>query len=185
MYINKIENNFTNVINIGRYANFIYTEKGSVYITPEELFDKCQSFNHLVFLGEDPLLQKEDLGKFCRRIVKHNPNIKIDIHTSGLYRPLEINYYRDNVMFYVYIPLSSSGKKWEERVNDTNVKFYIEINANFIFNVKTLEEIDEVSTLSTALGIKKSQVFISSTENINILQYAKLNGYNVYPILEW
>jgi organic radical activating enzyme len=184
MFIDKIESGFTNKITIGKYAIFIYTKKDSAFISPDELFDKIQSFNYIVFTGDDPLLQKEELGKICRKLTKQNPNVRIEINTFGTIRPLEISYYRDNVVFNVNVLLSNSGIKWPDRVNELTMPFYIEIGANFIFDIKTLDNIDEVISLVTALGIKKSQVFLSSID-IDINKYAKLNGFNIAPIIEW
>lgn len=185
MYIEKIDNEFTHIINIGKYALFIYTKKDGVFINPDELFEQCQHFNHIVFCGDDPLLQKDVIGRLCKKLVKAKPDIKIEIFTGGLHKPLEINSYKDNVTFNVFLSLSNSGLEWSKRINETSIQFYIETNSNIIFDIQSKDDVEEVLTLIGALGIKKAQVYLMSSNNIDIIKYAKFYQYNIIMNVEW
>lgn len=180
MFIEKIESGFTNTITIGKYCKFVFTKKNGVFMNVEEIFNSCQGFFHIVILGEDdPMLQRDEVARLCKRLIKDNPNIRLEIHTTAVNKPLEFNYYKDNVIFYVYTSLDIT--KLKEEI----ITFYVEVNSNFIFNIDKVDDIDTVVMITSAFGIKKSQTFLSTHTNINLLQYAKINGFSMAPIIEW
>ena len=186
MYIEKIEKGFTSLVRIGLYSNFIYMQKTGVFISVDELYEQCQHFNNIVILGEEPLLQREELGKLFKRLVKNNNNIHLELHINGMHKPLELGAFKDNVTFYVYVPLRNVGLKWDERINENNLSWYGELNANFIFKVNDLDDIEEVVTLIQSFGIKKSQTFIIPLSNTNtITEHIKFYGFNIAMEVEW
>ena len=186
MYIEKTEQGFTNLIRIGIYSNFIYLKKDGIFMSVDEVFNQCQHFNNVVLLGDDPLYQKDEVGKLFKKLVKNNSNIRLELHINSMYKPVEINAFRDNVVFYVYIPLRNVGLTWEQRINENNISWYAEMGSSFIFRVKDLDDLEEVLTLIGSLGIKKSQTFIIPDDNINeIKQHIKLYGFNISLEVEW
>jgi len=186
MYIEKIEQGFTNLVRIGIYSNFVYTKKDGIFMSVDELYEQCQHFNNIVVLGDEPLLQKEEIGKLFKRLVKNNINIRLELHINGMLRPMELSAFKDNVVFYVYVPLRNVGLAWNERVNENNLSWYGELNTNFIFRVKDLDDVEEVLTLSSTFGLRKSQLFLIPLDNTDVIkQHIKFYGFNIALEVEW
>ena len=186
MYVEKIEQGFTKLIRIGIYSNCVYLKKDGVYMSVDELFEQCQHFNSVILLGDEPLLQKEEVGKLFKKLVKNNSNIHLELHINGMYRPVELNAFKDNVVFYVYVPLRNVGLKWEERINENTLSWYGEMESNFIFKVKELDDMEEVLTLTSTFGIKKAQTFIIPLNNDSVIQeHIKFYGFNIALEVEW
>jgi len=186
MYVEKIEQGFTKLIRIGLYSNFIYTKKDGVFMSVDELYEQCQHFNNIVLLGDEPLLQKEDIGKLFKRLVKNNPNIRLELHINGMLRPIDLGAFKDNIVFYVYVPLRNVGLKWEERISENNLSWYGELNSNFIFKVNDLDDVEEVITLTSTFALRKSQTFLIPVDNIELIkQHIKFYGFNIAFEVEW
>ena len=186
MYVEKIEKGFTNIVRIGVYSNFIYVKKDGVFMSVDELFEQCQHFNNIVILGDEPLIQKDDIGKLFKRLVKNNNNIHLELHINGMFKPTELGAFKDNITFYVYVPLRNVGLTWEQRINENNLSWYSELNTNFIFKVKDLDDVEEVLTLTQSFGIKKSQTFLIPVDNVNeIKEHIKFYAFNIAMEVEW
>jgi organic radical activating enzyme len=186
MYVEKIEKGFTNLIRIGVYSNFVYLLITGIYMSVDELFEQCQHFNNVVLLGEEPLLQKEEVGKLFKKLVKNNSNIHLELHINGMYKPIDLSAFKDNITFYVYVPLRNIGLRWEERINENNLSWYSDVHTNFIFKVKDLDDIEEVTTLTQSFGIKKSQTFIIPLDNVDkIKEHIKFYGFNISFEVDW
>jgi hypothetical protein len=186
MNIGSVDKGFTTLVRIGIYSNFIHTKKDGFFMSVDELFDQCQHFNNIVIMGDEPLLQKDEIGRLFKRLVKNNNNIRLELHTNGVYKPSDLGGFKDNVVFYVYIALRNVGLKWEERINENNLAWYGELNTNFIFKVKDLDDVEEVTTLVSSLGLRKSQVFLIPIDNIEkIKEHIKFYGYNIALETEW
>lgn len=187
MNINKIETGFTNVINIGLYAIFIHMKKDGVYMSIDEIYQQCEHFNNVIVLGDEPLLQREEVSKLFKKLARNNPNIHLELHSFGMIKPSEINSFKENITFFIYVQLSSSDKMYHERINDNSLIFYLEFGANFLFKIEEKEDLDEVVKITKTFGIKKSQTFLIS-DNYDILyliEKAKFYGFNIAPTVVW
>ncbi len=183
MNIDKLEVGFTNIVNVGRYAYFIYCDKTGVFINTDEIFENAQSFNRVVFLGKEPLLQKEEVSRLCKKLTKINSRIVIEIFTKGLIKPVEVTGYINNTVFNIIIPQQSSK---DYKIDTTLLTWYSEVGANFIFFIETLEDIDNVINVMNNIGIRKQQVFLSPLNQINNLsRHTKFYGINLAPLVEW
>jgi hypothetical protein len=186
MNIEKIEAGYTNIVNIGRFANFVYLNKTGVYMTVDEIYATCQHFNYVVVLGDEPLSQKDELAKLFKKLAKDNPYVKLEVHTKGTIKPTEIMPFKDNVIFNVFVQMKNSGIPWDKRINDTVLSWFAEFGSNFIFKINSIDEIDEVVNITSSFGVKKSQVFLTSLININDMgKHARFYGFNLAPIVEW
>lgn len=183
MYIHKMDVGFTNILNIGRCAFFIECNKDSgVFIPVDEIFEKCQSSHKVIFTG-DPLIQKEEVAKLCKKLVKNNPRISIEIFTVPLIKPIEISSYLSNTIFNILI-YTKDDKRY--KVDIILLSWYVELGANFIFEIETIEDIDNVISIINSAGIKKSQTFLLPLKHINNLyKHAKFYGINLAPKVEW
>jgi len=183
MYIDKLEVGFTNMINIGRCAYFVYCDKSGVFITIEEIFEKCQSFHKVVIAGDEPLLQKEEIAKLCKKLVKVNPRINIEIFTTGNIKPAEITGYINNTVFNVLVPPKNNIRY---KVDSLLFIWYSEVGSNFIFETASVEDIDNAITLMNTIGIKKSQSFINPISDVkNLNRQVMFYGINLAPKVEW
>jgi organic radical activating enzyme len=183
MNIDRLEVGFTDIVNIGRYAYFIYCNKNGVFVNTDEIFENAQSFNRVVFLGGEPLLQKEELSRLSKKLVKINPRIVIEIFTKGLIKPTEVTGYINNTVFNVIIPTKeTNGYKIDMLI----LNWFSEVGSNFIFDINNLDDIDNVITLINGVGIKKQQVFLSPLQHIdNLNRHIKFYGINLAPKVEW
>jgi hypothetical protein len=183
MKIEKLEVGFTSIVNIGRCAYFIYTNKNGAFIEIDELFENARSFSRVVVTGDEPFFQKEELAKLFKKLVKTNPRIKIEVHTEGLIKPIEVSGYANNVIFNVFVKM-----KWEPdyKINEQVLAWYNEIGANFIFRIQEQKELDDIAFVCNSIGIKKSQTFLCPMNEIpQLTRHAKFYGYNIAPYVQW
>lgn len=183
MNVDKLEVGFTNIVNVGRCAYFIYCNKNGIFISVDEIFEKCQSSHKVVITGDDPLLQKEDVARLCKKLVKVNPRISIEIFTSASLKPVELSGYNNNTIFNVLIYPKTDIRY---KVDTILLGWFAEVGANFIFEVETKDDVDNAVMLMNGAGIKKSQTFLSPTKHINNLyRQVKFYGINLAPKVEW
>jgi len=182
MYIAKIIPGFSDLISIGKYSVFVHIDKNGVNEDLDDVYEKIKSFNNIIIKSsDDPLNQKEELGKLLKKIVKSNPNVSIEVYTKGSNKPLDFNHYKDNVKFNMIIDLEE-----ELNINDKKYIFYSEIGSNFIFNIKTIEDIDSIVTITNGIGIKKQQIYIRPKVNIeNLEKYVKYYNFNLAFKVVW
>jgi hypothetical protein len=183
MNIEKLEVGFTSIVDIGRCSYFIFVKRDGVPIADDELYENCRGYSKVVILGDEPLLQKEEVAKLARRLVRANPRVRIEIQTGGLIKPVDVSGYINNTTFDVFVKM-----KWEPeyKISETVLAWYVEAGANFVFRVMEKNDLDEITFICNSVGIKKSQAFLSPMRNISELQrLAKFYGYNLAPYVEW
>jgi len=188
---------YTDGINPGRFSFIINIDARGAEIDIDELVKQAIHFPRITIKGFEPFEQREDIAKFIRKVIKHNPNIIIDIHTQAFIRPVSIGNY-DNVIYNVELQLKNSGKDYKERIKDEVISWFNTMSANFIFKIKNQDDIDESEMLVHNHGISKYQVFLMPSEEIVeaeteldvmkiILVNAKKKGYNfvfnIYDII--
>lgn len=183
MNIEKLEVGFTSLVDIGRCAYFIYTNRNGVFVDEDELFENARSYSKVVVLGDDPFYQKEKLSKLFRKLVKINPRVRLEVHTPGLIRPTEVSGYVNNATFNVFVAMKYES---DFQINESVLSWFNEVGANFVFRIQDGKDLDEVAFVSNSLGIRKSQIFLTPiTEIPNLYRQAKFYGYNLAPYVEW
>lgn len=181
MNIEKLENGFTSLIDIGRYAYFVYTKKDGGFISFDDLYTRCMGYPRVVLAGDDPLNQNEEVAKLLKKLVKNNPLVTIEVHTTGSIKPLDVSSFIARTIYNVSLDIENVGK-----FNETLIAWFIEVNANFIFSIDAIEDLMDVDLIVRTYGIKKSQVFITNNKDINdLFNNIKIYGYNVAPWVEW
>jgi len=197
---------FCGEVNVGRLAFFIraagcnlkcgfcdtnYAKTESVDMTVDDLVQQAMNFNRVVITGGEPLLQKQDVGKFIEKVKRKNPNIVIEIETNGTIKPLGGKFLGD-VIFNVSPKLCNSGNEYSKRIIYDTLGWFSEMDANFKFVIASPDDIDEVNMLVNEFGISKRQVFLMPEGKTKeeqmykmeaIARYAKANGYNISPRL--
>ena len=185
MNIEKIENGFTNIIDIGKYSVFVYTKKDGVSVKFDDIYEQAQYYNSVVITGDECLLQREEVCKLLKKLVNTNNNIQIQLHTNGLFTPLYFNDYKDNIVCYIYINLNNK-KQLNEQISTLSLKFYIDIHSKFIFIINDKEQLNEVENVVNIFSIKRKDVYIkllnNTKENIEEIKYRK---YNIAIEVEW
>lgn len=187
MNVEQIEPGFSNLISIGRYAVFVYISKNGVLELMDDVFEKIKTFNYIVIKSsDDPLYQKDELSKLLKKLVKNNPNVKIEIYTKGVERPLEYNQYKDHITFNITIDINTLGEDHNINFENKKLVFYSEIGSNFIFEIDSIDDIDSIVTIVNVIGIKKQQVFIMPKRDIeDIDRYAKYYNFNLALKVVW
>ena len=69
-------------------------------LNADDLVEQAIHFPCVVLTGGEPFLQKENIAKFIKKLIKQKPNIRIEIETNGTIRPIEVGKYK-NVVFNV------------------------------------------------------------------------------------
>ena len=183
MNIEKAESGFTSICDIGRYAFFIHTQKDGAFVSFEELYDKAMHYGCVVVCGDNSLLQKLEIGKLFRKLVKYNSNIKLELHTDGTDKPVEVAGFANNITYNVFVP---AVRPAGQRINENAMFWFVQSDANFIFEIGHKEHLEEAVSFINTFGVKKSKAFLTPTTNVDkIKQYAKYYGYNLAPKVEW
>jgi organic radical activating enzyme len=176
MNIEKIENGFTNVIDIGRYCIFIYTKKDGVHVDFDAIYEQLQYYNTVVITGDEPLLQREEVCKLMRKLVTNNNTIQIELHTNGVVSPLYYNEYKDNIVCYVYIDV-------RKKLDTVLLKWYVDVFSKCIFIINNIKQLQQVEDIVNVFGIKKKDVYIKPDNNI--LEEIKYKKYNIAINVDW
>jgi len=172
----------TGLVNVGNFALFIDVQKDGVNVDNDELVKQSTFFPRIVLLGE-PFEQREDVTKFCKKIIKQNEKIKIEIHTKGLIKPLSIPSI-DNINFNVHLQLKISGLDYKQRIKSNVINWYNQVGANFLFIINIEDELDEANLIIQENNISKRDVYLVVEDSEQLEQvriWAKLNGYNFAP----
>lgn len=185
MKLNRAEVRFSEKLYPGKLCYYIKLDDVSGYTDKEESVAKSASeFSRVIITGEEPFKQKESIRDFVKYLLKFNNQIKVIIHTQGNIKPIGLNKFGtfDSVKYIVYGQLKNSGLPMDVRVNETSWKFFATAGADFVFRIKSKEDIDEVNMLMAITGIKKHQVHLNiECENFKEICFeAKSLGFNVY-----
>jgi hypothetical protein len=174
MFVNKIYSGFTGLIEVGKYSLFIETQKNGVFISNDEILDNCLGFQRVVFCGDNPFEQKEDVIKLIKKINQRNDKIMIDIYCNGKSKPMSL---LKNVKYYVNFDINN--KEYKDNVID----WFISVDSYFLFLVNSNIELEKTNKLISEYMIPKKNIFIiSHINNINqILMLSIKHGYNFCP----
>lgn len=174
MKVKKIEHRFYDVIGIGKYVCEIILDMNSVELKLEEVLKQVQANDKiLITYIDDTMLQRDELSKLLKKVIKGNSDVEIIIHTKAYERPLLHGQVQDNVSYVVDVDMSKLSE-----TNKSHLRFFSEINSKFLFNVKCEDEIDNVATFIMEVGIKKSQVYIEAENEIK--DFEKHLAYNSF-----
>jgi len=175
---------FTGNINAGKHCLFIKTGGDGVELGVEELLKQVVHFSYVEIIGGEPFKDREDIAKLIEKANKENPYVTYIINTKGLIRPIRVGNF-NNIIYNVNLQLSSeSNTEFKQRIVENIVQWYSESNANFIFNIGSIDDLDEAIMLVRTFNIKKKQVFLRPTNKYGekkCYKVCKLNGYNIYP----
>lgn len=182
MKIKELYASFTGQINVGKFAFFINVDLNGVEINIDELITQCTNFSHIVIIGE-PFTQNEELSKFIKKLTKQNQNITFEIFSKGTIKPRLIGPMK-NIVYNVNVQLKHTMQDYEKRIKENVINWFNIIGANFLFDIKNKDDIDETKLLVKQLGIPKIQVYLSITGEADqdqldmIIRNAKISGYN-------
>jgi hypothetical protein len=172
----------TGLIDVGRYGFFINLDRDGVFIDVEELIKQAINFPRVIFIGT-PFDQKEDVGKFCKKVIKENPDITIEINVDGTSKPIAAIKAK-NIIFNTHIQLKVTGIEYKLRVKEPVINWFNEAHGNFIFNVNSEDEIDEANLIILDNDISKTRVYLTFNDSDNLEDvrgWAKRYGYNFAP----
>ena len=183
MKVLALKSGFTRILNIGRFCLFVKLGEGGAFMDVPTVFEKAQHYPHVVVYGDDVLEEKEDIAKLFTKLVKNNENIRLEIHVRGHIKPVAATGYNSNLQ-YVVMPRLKSDSKY--KFSQTAAEWYMQVGADFLFLVNEKDDIDVVNFWVNSVGIKKSKVFLTTHNNIDlILKYAKVYNYNLAPEVDW
>ena len=180
MKILESEVNFTQEINPGRYAYFIKIDEHGIERDINELVEQISFFNRIILYG-NPFGQKQDVALLIKKVIKKNPNCIVEIISDGTITPIGLGTL-DTIIYTVELKLKNSGIDYKNRINPTVINWFIQSNATFRFDVKSIDDINEVELLMQDFGIKKSNIFLSLTNLFDmkkLIMYCKTNGLNI------
>ncbi len=176
MRIEKIESGYTEIINYGRYALFIHLDDEGPEHNYNDLVEQAIHFNRIIILGDEPFLQKEELTKFIKKLIKQNDNLNIEVYTKGIKKPTSIGNF-NKVTYNVFLQLKTSEIEYEKRINPSIINWFNLSDANFIFEVNNEDDVDEVVLLLQDVGIPKHKVFLAPKDNYDLI-FQKCRTYN-------
>lgn len=183
MNVVTLKSGFTRILNIGRYCLFVKLGDGGSYHDVPTVFEKAQHYPHIVVYGEDVLEDKKEVAELFTKLVKHNNNIRLELHVRGHVKPVASTKYNDNIK-YVVMPRVKGDPKY--KYNQKAAEWFNQVGADFLFLINNKEDIDVVNFWVNSVGINKSKVFLTTHNNIElIIKYAKLYNYNVAPEVDW
>ena len=179
----KVKETFISFTRKGDYSFFINLDKYGSYIPINDLVEQSLHFCRIVLLGDEVFKQKEDVKKFINKCSKKNTDIIFEIFTKGIERPVGVGNI-NSVIFNVELQLKNSNINYKKRIFPTVIDWFNTINANFIFNVFNIDDIDEADMLVKDFGISKSKVILCPNDTDKLketLIIAKRYGYNCLP----
>jgi len=185
MIISKTEVDFTDLIEVGRFAFFVYLDRSGINFDNNDLVSQAIHFPRVVFKGYEPFLQKTDLAKVLKDINKKNSKTQLEIHTKAMVKPTGITTVK-NIIFNVELLLKNSDVPYENRIIPNVIKWFIDAGSNFIFKVLNQDDIDELELIINDHGISKQNVFLAPKDGTEdyyelmslIIKQCKRRGYN-------
>jgi hypothetical protein len=86
------------------------------------------------------------------------------------------------VVYNIFIQLKNSNILYDERVKPNVINWFTLTNSNFIFEVNTEDDVDEVISLLQDVGIPKNRVFLCPVRDYKlILEKCKIHGFCFAP----
>jgi len=185
MFIKETGVQFNTMLDIGKFGFAITLDDYGVNIDIKDLLKQTEHFSRIIIKGEEPFTQRDEVAKFIKKLSKANPNTIFEVHTNGTVRPLGLQSV-GNIIYYVNLQLKSSNKKYEDRIKNQVVTWYNELQANFVFHIRSDDDFDDIEMLVQEFAIKKAQITLipdSSNEYylktlVSILNFVKIRGYN-------
>lgn len=171
---------YTGDINIGKLAKFFVVGGEGAEISNDELFEKIKHFSNVVFLG-NPFYSKTEIQTLINKVLKVNSDIQFIIQSDSLIKPSVLGKF-SNIIYMVNIPLKKVIADIDKRINKNAVKWFIEIGANFTFDVETEDDIDEILELINMFELPKKQVYIFPVNPEKLNYFMKLafkNNLNI------
>jgi hypothetical protein len=176
MKVKETFSSFTGLTSVCRFALFINVDESGVEIELDELIFQTKCYNYVVLLGQ-PFKQKEEVSKLIGRTTKQNDKVQFEINTNGMIKPTGVGNY-SNVKYNVHVLLKKSGISFSDRINPTILNWFNDMESNFIFNVDNEDDMDEVHMISNDIVIKKSQMYLSSSNINSLIKWCKRLKYN-------
>jgi hypothetical protein len=182
MKIEEEYTSFTGQVHVGAMARFIKISNIGYEVLIKDLIERTQHFSRIVLFG-NPFYDKIEVPKLIKQTLKYSPNVIFDIHCMSNIRPIGIGKF-DNVNYYVNIPLKKEGGTFEDRVNMTTMGWFIDVGAKVVFDIYSENDVDEVITMVSMIGIPKRLVYLSpgSAEQLNeTMTYCVKYKFNFAP----
>ena len=133
-----------------------------VECTDQEIVDFVSSFDcdNIIITGGEPLVQQKQLTSLLRALKAFNPSMTVEVETNGTILPMDdVDQYVDQ--YNVSPKLANSGVKYSDRIKAKALDFFsANPRANFKFVVSQESDIQEISSLVLAHGIKSEDVYI-------------------------
>gem|GEM_PF-2646195 len=183
MKVKETYKSFIGAINVGKFSYFVKLDKDGIEVDDKELLDRLMYFNRVVFFGDEPFDNKEEFCTFIKKLVNRKPEIKIEVNTKGMIRPIIIGSL-PNVIYNVNLLLKNSDVEYDDRIKSDAINWFVEIGANFIFYIKDYDDADEVNMIVQEFCIPKTKVYLAVKGEANskqlkmLLGICKNNGYN-------
>lgn len=173
MKITKTEIKHTGLVDVGRFAFYIYFSKDGVEIDNKMIIEQASHFPCVVLTGE-PIEQNEDAVKLVKGIVNNNMEASFIIHTNGMIKPTGFNSI-DNITYTVHMPISGD-------INKSSVRWFEAANARFLFRVNDEDDADRANLIINEHDIRKKLVYLVPGYDIRMVsKIAKRYGYNIAP----
>lgn len=181
MRIEKVESGYTEIVNIGRHCLFIYLDEKGVEEKYEDLVEQAMHFNRVIISGDEPFLQKEEVSKFTKRLLRKNDNVVVEFFTKGIIKPLSVGGF-NRIIYNVFLELKNKNKTYEERIKPGVINWFNLSDSNFIFEVESEDDVDEVVLLLQDVGIQKHRVFLCPKTNQKLIfEKCKTYSFNFAP----
>jgi hypothetical protein len=186
MFVEKIYNGFSNIVDVGRYSYFIYLGNNGIFMNDNEIIENAKHFNHIIIYGEEVNKQKDHISNFLKKLLKFNPSISISIHVNALFTFSSVSSFINNTKFFVFVPLKNTGIDWPKRIDEKVMKWYMNTECYFIFEVNNLNDLDEVYEITNMFEIRKKKVFVVIKNNYEeVKNQCRLYGFNLGGEVEW
>ena len=155
----KIKETFISFTDEGKYAYFLLLDSNGGFKEVDELVNLIVHFSRIVIAGDEPMIQKDEVLKLVKKLIKINPSVMIEIHTNGTTMPSGLGAIK-NIEFFVNLQMKKSGITYEQRVIPKIVNWLAMMNTRFVFTVKDKDDVDEVGMIVGDNAIRKYQVFL-------------------------
>jgi len=182
MLINKIYTSFTGQIGVGTLALFVELSAEGLPKDINYIKAKVEEFRTVVIKG-NIVEQIIDVSNLINKIKKDDDKKVFILYLQSNARLSKISNY-DNIILNVNIALSKTEIEYEDRIKDTELNWYINMNSNFIFDITDSDDVDEVNLLVDKYRLNKKKIYLSPIDADNlhdVLELAKFNGYNFGP----
>jgi len=185
MNIKETYAGFTEKICPGRFGFFIILDTTGVSLNVDEVCKQAIHFPRVIIMGDEPFNQKEDIAKLIKKTTKENPEIIFEIHCSGTIKPTGVAMF-SNIFYYVNVQLKNSGISYEKRIKGSALTWFNNSSGDFIFNIESKDDLDEVEMLVNEFTLKKAKMVIVPKPGIEnyvsvlreVMKFCKIKGYS-------